>query len=208
MLLSYRHRSRRHVSAVTQPSSGPHKDTQGRPICERYGIPLVRVNLYCFCVFLCGPDDGCVTAETCRLLWCLYDNNIHFVVLTYLYFLYTIRNITADGIEPVCNTKSSWLQSIVNRRTYLTRRGPAAPGWPGREETKFQTRWDQNPALPGRPPVSPPLSCPPFYKDTQKYRNVKHTARTHLKTKISNVSLTHPVSARYIQGYSKWLSGF
>ena len=74
--------------------------------------------------------------------------------------------------------KSSWLQSTVNRRTYLTRRGPVEPGWPGREETKFQTRWDQNPAVPVRPPVSPPLSCPPFCKDTQKYRNAVHAART------------------------------
>ena len=54
--------------------------------CERYVIPYVRVNLYCFYVSLYGPDDGYMIAETCRLLWCLYDNNIHFVVLTYFIF--------------------------------------------------------------------------------------------------------------------------
>ena len=39
-----------------------------------------------FYVSLYRPDDGYRIAETCRLLWCLYDNNIHFAVLTYFIF--------------------------------------------------------------------------------------------------------------------------
>ena len=72
------------------------------------------------------------------------------------------------------NPQSYWLQNTVNRRTYLTRRDPGEPGWPGREGTRFRTRWDHNPVVQGRLPASPPFSCPPFCKDTEKYRNTKH----------------------------------